>query len=234
MNSLDSNSDDGQVEGEPAAAAALYPGDNGELSLQARRVLVQLLAGPSLDGQRHALLWPELIRHEEAISRRLSELFLELVIDRDQQVAFTRQADTGELDTPLLLRRAKLTLLDSILLLQLRQILTQADAQGERAVVSRDEMVEYLSVYERANNTDRALFEKRIQASMEKVRKHSILRKIRGSDGRFEVSPTLKLLFSAEEIQALTRVYADMAAPQSQPEPDAGPADPSASQRAAP
>ena len=50
--------------------------------------------------------------------------------------------------------------------------------------------------------------------SLEKVRKHSILRKIRGSDDRFEVSPTLKLLFSAEEIQALTRVYERMAEPQ--------------------
>jgi len=196
-----------------AGAAALYPGDSGQLSLQARRVLVQLLAGPSLDGQRHALLWPVLIRDEDAIRVRLSDLFLELVIDRDQQVAFTRQADTGEVDAPLLLRRAKLSLLDSILLLHLRQILTQADAHGERAVVSRAEMIEYLGVYERANNTDRALFEKRINASMEKVRKHSILRKIRGSDDRFEVSPTLKLLFSAEEIQALTRVYEGMAEP---------------------
>ena len=36
-----------------ASDQALYPGDSGELSLDARRVLVQLLAGPSLDGQRH-------------------------------------------------------------------------------------------------------------------------------------------------------------------------------------
>lgn len=222
MNSAEHTRIDEPVEQTPAATSTetstqitgLYPGDRGELSLQARRVLVQLLAGPSLDGRRHALLWPILIRDEEAICRRLSELFLELVIDRDQQVAFTRQVDTGELDTPLLLRRAKLSLLDSILLLQLRQVLTQADARGERAVVSRAEMIEYLGVYERANNTDRALFEKRIRASLEKVRKHSILRKIRGSDDRFEVSPTLKLLFSAEEIQALTQVYERMAEPQ--------------------
>ena len=201
---------------------ALYPGDSGGLSLEARRVLVQLLAGPSLDGQRHARLWPVLIRDEAAIRARLSELFLDVVIDRDQQVAFTRQADTGDLDTPLLLRRANLTLIDSLLLLHLRQLLTQAEAHGERAVVSKAEMVEYLGVYERVGNTDRALFEKRIHASIEKVKKHSILRKIRASDGRFEVSPTLKLLFSAEEIQALTRVYAQMAAPDATETSEAG------------
>jgi len=223
MNWPDNPSPATAADGEPEQPAeALYPGDSGGLSLEARRVLVQLLAGPSLDGQRHARLWPVLIRDEAAIRERLSELFLDLVIDRDQQVAFTRQADTGDLDTPLLLRRANLTLIDSLLLLHLRQLLTQADAHGERAVVSKAEMVEYLGVYERVGNTDRALFEKRIHASIEKVKKHSILRKIRASDDRFEVSPTLKLLFSAEEIQALTRVYAQMAAPDATETSEAG------------
>jgi len=195
---------------EETSAHGLYHGDSGDLSLDARRVLVQLLAGPSLDGQRHSKLWPILIRDEMAIRSRLSELFLQLVIDRDLQVAFTRQADTGDLEVPLLLRRANLTFLDSILLLHLRQRLTQAEAHGDRAVASTDEIIEFLGVYEQAGNTDRALFEKRIHASIEKIKKHSILRKIRSSEDRFEISPTLKLLFSAEEIQALTRIYRDM------------------------
>ena len=197
---------------EQESAQALYHGDSGELSLDARRVLVQLLAGPSLDGRRHSRLWPILIRDEAAICRRLSELFLQLVIDRDLQVAFTRQADMGDLEAPRLLRRAKLTFLDSILLLHLRQRLTQAEAHGERAVISTDEIVEFLGVYEQAGNTDRALFEKRIHASIEKIKQHSILRKIRSSEDRFEISPTLKLLFSAEEIQELTRIYFGMRA----------------------
>ena len=198
---------------DPAPEAALYPGDSGELPLDARRVLVQLLAGPSLDNLRHSRLWPVLIRHEAAIRSRLSELFLDLVVDHDHQVAFTRQAETGDLEVPRLLRRANLTFLDSVLLLQLRQRLTQAEAHGERAVVSTDEIVDFLRVYEQTGNTDRALFEKRIHASMEKIKKHSILRRIRASDDRFEISPTLKLLFSAEEIQALTRIYQNREAP---------------------
>lgn len=199
---------------------ALYQGDSGELSLDARRVLVQLLAGPSLDGQRHSKLWPILIRDEAAIRSRLSELFLQLVIDRDLQVAFTRQAETGDLEVPRLLRRANLTFLDSILLLHLRQRLTQAEAHGDRAVISTGEIVEFLGVYEQVGNTDRALFEKRIHASIEKIKKHSILRKIRSSEDRFEISPTLKLLFSAEEIQALTRIYQGMRETESSAEQD--------------
>ena len=212
-----------------ALPAKLFAGDTGELEQETRRVLVQLLAGPSLDGRRHPKLWPVLVRDEALIRRRLSELFLDLVMDADLLVAFTRQADAGDLEAPVLLRRAQLTFLDSIMLLHLRQRLTQADAQGERAVISVDEIVEHMSVYERSTNTDRAGFNKRIQASIEKIKTHSILQKIRSSEDRFEISPTLKLLFSAEAIQALTRTYQRMAAgeavtpaPISDPDDEAG------------
>jgi hypothetical protein len=212
-----------------ALPVKLFAGDSGELEQETRRVLVQLLAGPSLDGRRHPKLWPVLVRDEALIRRRLSELFLDLVMDADLQVAFTRQADAGDLETPVLLRRAQLTFLDSIMLLHLRQRLTQADAQGERAVISVDEILEHMSVYERSTNTDRAGFNKRIQASIEKIKTHSILQKIRSSEDRYEISPTLKLLFSAEAIQALTRTYQRMAAgeavtpaPISDPDDEAG------------
>lgn len=204
--------DIGTTASETAAPHALFPNDTGELPLETRRTLVQLLSGPSLDGRRHQKLWPVLLRDEAVIRRRLAELFLELVIDRDMQIAFTRQVDAGELDVPILLRRAQLTFIDSVLLLFLRQRLTQADTHGERAVISSDEIVENLMLYERAANTDRAGFTKRIHASVEKVKKHNILQKIRASEDRFEISPTLKLLFSAEEILALTALYQRMAA----------------------
>jgi hypothetical protein len=51
-----------------------------------------------------------------------------------------------------------------------------------------------------------------VHASVEKVKKHNILQKIRASEDRYEISPTLKLLFSAEEIQTLTALYRRMAA----------------------
>lgn len=198
-------------EGAPPGTA-LFLGDSGELPLDTRRALVQLLAGPALDGRRHAKLWPVLLRDEAVVRRRLAELFLNLVIDRDMQVAFTRQADAGDLEVPLLLRRAQLTFIDSVLVLYLRQRLTQADAHGERAVVALDDIIDNLTLYERAASTDRAGFTKRVRASVEKVKKHNILQKIRGSEDRFEISPTLKLLFSAEEIQSLTGLYQRMAA----------------------
>lgn len=195
------------TESSSSASQSLYPGDNGTLSLEARRVLVQLLSGPSLDARRHTRLWPVLLAHEAEIRSRLADLFLELVLDAELQVAFVRQADTGELETPILLRRTPLTFLESALLLYLRELLAQADIRGERAVVSLDEMLEQMKLYERYLNTDRAGFENRARAAVEKVKKNSLLSAVRGSTDRFEIAPTLKLLFSAEEVAALAERF---------------------------
>ncbi|MFA4756875.1 DUF4194 domain-containing protein, partial [Xanthomonas perforans] len=59
----------------------LFLGDTGTLPFDARRALCQLLAGPSIDAQRHGALWPALLRNEVAIRQVLCELFLELVLD---------------------------------------------------------------------------------------------------------------------------------------------------------
>lgn len=208
----ESGMDSAPVPADAMPAGALFVNDSGELPLDTRRVLVQLLSGPALEGRRHSALWTVLLRDEAVIRRRLSELFLDLVLDRDMQVAFTSQVSAEELDVPILLRRAQLTFIDSVLLLFLRQGLTQAEAHGERAVVARDDMVENLLPYERSTSTDRAGFTKRVNASIEKLKKHNILQKLRGSEDRFEISPTLKLLFSAEEIITLTALYERMAA----------------------
>jgi hypothetical protein len=194
------------------ASAPLFPGDTGELPVETRRVLVQLLAGPSIDARRHGKLWPALIRDEGLVRARLSELFLDLIIDRDLQVAFTRQADTAELDAPALLRRAQLTFLDSALLLFLRQRLTAADARVERAVVAGSDLNSHLTLYERALNTDKAGFNRRATAALKKMMQQKILIKLRGSDDRYEISPALKLLFSPEDIARLSALYTRIAA----------------------
>lgn len=190
-----------------APETATFAGDRGQLRLETRRVLVQLLQGPSVDGHRQTKLWPTLLRDESILRSRLHDLFLDLVIDHDQKVAFTRQVVEESIDAPVLLRKATLTFLQSALILFLRQRLTHAEAQGERAVVSRSEMVEHLQVYERDKNVDHAKFEQQADKAVEKAKELSLLHKLRGGEDRFEVSPTLKLLFPAEEILALAQTY---------------------------
>ncbi|OAX87985.1 hypothetical protein A7D16_13590 [Xanthomonas nasturtii] len=193
----------------PTPANGLFPGDTGQLSIEARRALCQLLSGPSVDAQRHGRLWPALLRSEAVIRSALAELFLELVLDREAGIAFTRQADTGELDAPVLLRSSPLTFIDSVLLLHLRQQLADADAdaRGVRAVVEDAELSDALAVYEKNLSTDRAGFLRRVATAVQKMKDNHVLTRLRGDEARYEVSPALKLLFSAEDVAALGQVY---------------------------
>ncbi|MFP2963271.1 DUF4194 domain-containing protein [Myxococcus sp. 1LA] len=207
MNSL--TDELGPVDGLPdeTPASGAFAGDLGELRIETRRVLVQLLLGPALDAQRQTKLWPVLLRDERILRSRLHELFLDLVVDHEQQVAFTRQVVSDEIEIPILLRKASLTFLQSALLLFLREQLIQAEARGERAVVSRDEMIERLAAFAPDKTRDQVKLEKQAAGAVERAKELSLLRRLRGGEDRFEVSPTLKLLFRAEEIHELTQTY---------------------------
>lgn len=186
---------------------ATFDGDTGQLRVPTRRVLVQLLLGPFIDRRRHPVLWEDLLQDERVIRSRLHELFLNLILDRDAGVAFTRQVVSDEVRVPVILRRANLTFLESALLLLLRQRLAQAAAQDERAAIDRQDILEHLRVYERAANTDQVRFERQMENALEKGKRLGLLQAVRGNDERFEISPTLQLLFPAAEIEELATTY---------------------------
>jgi len=196
------DSDDGAIESE-----ARFEGDTGTLPVPARRVFVRLLQGPSLDARRHEKLWSVMKRHETILRSRLHDLFLDLVVDNQGCVAFTRQVTSEEVDIPILLRRQSLNFIESVLLLFLRQRLTYSDAQAERAVLDRMEMQEYLKAFERNDNVDMSRFGRQIEGAIEKAKKIGVLIKLPGSDERYEVSASLRLLFPVEEIEALSAAY---------------------------
>lgn len=123
---------------------------------------------------------------------------------------------------PLLLRRSPLTLLDSVLLLYLRQVLVDAELHATPALVDREELAEQLRLCEPADNTDRAGFAKRIGNAIEKAKKNSLLMPLRGNPDRFEVAASLKLIFGAETVAQLTRLCGAM----TQIGPDTGSVEP--------
>lgn len=184
-----------------------FEGDTGALPQETRRAMVQLLIGPVIDGERHPKVWEVVVRDEMVLRSRLHDLFLELILDRDHQVAFLRQVVSDEVDVPILLRRNTLTFIETALVLFLRLRLTEADSQDERAALSPQELLEHLKVYERSDNVDQARFTRQCEAAIEKCKKLGLLRKLAGSNERMEVSPALKLIFPAEEIARLTRAY---------------------------
>lgn len=189
-------------------APGLYSGDMGTLALDTRMALCKLLSGPYIDADsRH---WTVVLRDEAILRSRLADLFLDLMLDRDRRVAFTRQADTLELDTPVLMRTARLTLLDSVLLLFLRESLVDAESRNEQAVISTDDLLDHLEIYATVNG-DKVGAQNKITRAIEKMKLNSIL-KSAGSQGRYLISPTLRLLFTANDVEALGKIYKKVAA----------------------
>lgn len=184
----------------------LFEGDTSTLPYDVRRAYALLLRGPSID-ERHSKLWPVLLAHEQRLRQLLHSSFHELVIDYDQKVAFAREVNAPGLEVPQLLRVVRLTFLESALIVYLRTRLTLADAAGERATLARTELVEHLKAYEASDNVDKARFGRQVDGAIEKAKKYNLLRQIRNSDDRFEVSPVLKLVFSHEQITELRRTY---------------------------
>jgi Domain of unknown function (DUF4194) len=189
-------------------AAGLWEGDAGSLREPSRRALVQLLRGPYLSAARHGNLWAALLADEPQIKARLADMFLDLVADHEAEVAFVRNVQ-ADVDAPKVMRTATLTFLDTALLLHLRQQLLH-EGSGAKTIVGADEAADQLQVYRGKDNADPAGFAKRINSSWQKMVKYGLLAPTT-TEGRFEVSPVLRLVFGPEEIAAVRAEYRRLA-----------------------
>jgi hypothetical protein len=194
-----------------AAGRELWSGDTGSMRAPSRRALVQLLRGPYLSSDRHGKLWGALLNDEAPIRSRLADLYLDLVVDTEAQVAFVRNVDSVAADAPRVVRTATLTFMDTAMLLHLRHQLLAAGG-AERVIVGQDEVTDQLGVYREGDNADPAGYAKRINASWTKLVKYGILAPT-STEGRFEISPVLRLVFGAEQIAAVQAEYARLAMP---------------------
>lgn len=192
-------------------AAGLWRGDAGGLKLDARRALVQLLKGPVLDGMRMPVIWKALLESEDLIRSRLNDLFLDLVIDREQLFAFTRQADTDPVKAPMLLKRKPLNYIETYLFLFLRLRLSSAEGRGERAVIGLDEIREHLADIA-GRNRDAVGFERHLAGAVTKADHFGVLRRLKSGEDAFEISPVLKMLMTAELVEQVKDYYEGRAA----------------------
>lgn len=198
---LETHHEDHDHDGEESSSAPL-----GVLVDESRRVLVALMQGPYLDGRRDADRYAQLLRDRPAIEARLADMFLELVVDDDAQVAFVRQSEE-DADAPKLLRRLTgLNRLDSVLLLVLRQMLLTQSSRGQRAVVNEAEIQQALAAYRRTTSTDEAGFAKEVRASIAKVQRAGLLEEQGDS---YEVSPVLRLMIGPDTAREFIRLYRD-------------------------
>lgn len=186
----------------PEEDRGLWRGDAGELADRTRRVLLRLVRGPYLSGAREAQLWASLLTDERVIRSRLADIFLDVVIDRDNEFAFVRNAPTD--DAPKAVRSEALTFLDTAMLLVLRQTLLSEEGRG-RVIVGQAEVFEQLAMF-RTSDRDEKDFASRVNSSWNKMQnKLRVLHAV--GDDRAEISPVLRLLVDADHVRAITKEY---------------------------
>lgn len=206
--------------GVPEEGSRLFPGDPGVLPEETRRVLLQLLRGPYVLERTHPRAWAVLLRDEAAVRSRLADLFVDLVVDLDLGVAFVRNFEGDGLELPRVLRSIAVTLIDTALLLHLREALLRSGDPSRRVFVGHDEMSEWLAAYRPVTSTDVVTFGKRVSASIQKMKDHSIILST-PEEHRFEISPVLALVFGVDEVVAVTRAIRALAGvPDGDDDPD--------------
>lgn len=183
-------------------AAGLWPTDTGTLPDRTRRVLLRLVRGPYLSGAREAQLWSVLLSDQDVIRSRLADLFLELVLDTENEFAFVRNAPAE--GTPRAVRSESLTFLDTAMLLVLRQALLSEEGRG-RVIVGQAEVFEQLAVFRTADRDEKD-FASRVSSSWHKMQnKLRVLHPV-GED-RAEISPVMRLLVDADQARAISAEY---------------------------
>ncbi len=197
----------------PADAApgpeALFDGDEGVLPAEVRGTLVRVLASRFVDGVRNPTLWNRVLRHEHVLRSRLHDIYLDLVVDRRRQVAFTQQLELDD-DVPVLLRKEKpLTLAAAVLLLHLRQEYDRGAVEGRDVVVEHGELLDHLEVWKDVDDQNPASFRKRCEHAIATVREKGILAPV--SDGRYRISGVIHALLTAEKVDAMTAAFEEMA-----------------------
>lgn len=200
--------------------SALWSGDTGTLRERTRRVLLELLKGPYVSGTQSPQLWAALVADEGFVRSRLHDLFLDLVIDRVDEFAFTRKIVTDEIDAPAAVRSERLTFLDTAMLLVLRQLLLAAPGE-KRVIVDREEVYERLAIY---RTGDESTFQRNLNGAWSRMSNRLRVLHKAGED-RFEISPMVKFLIDEDRVRELIAVYERIAAGETDAGEDFGDAD---------
>ena len=165
-------------------------------------------------------IWKAILSDETALRQRLADMFLDLVVDEDAGIAFTRIANSGNpirvgkehyVDMPHVLRVKTLTIIDTIVLLDLRTRLGLA-VPGERVIVDQEELRENASQFRALDDRDEATFNRRFDASLDRMRRDYSLLGDTETEGRYEVSPALKHIFDAQTVAGIKAEFEELLA----------------------
>jgi hypothetical protein len=193
-----------EVASEPSSTLALFAGDDGGLDLGQRKALVALLKQRFISARTDGPEWRALVENPRPIQARLNDLFMELHLDTEREVAYKRQVTPeGGGRFPTLLHDIAWGREDTLLLVYLRDRFRGEQAAGnDRVYVDRDDMLEFIAAHRPDRATDQASDAKRAGKAIETVYKSGLLLGPSAGD-RFEIPAAIEVLLSMEKLHEL-------------------------------
>ena len=202
----DPEDDLGTGDRDATTSVALFEGDEGRLELAQRKALVALLKHRFVTARTHPVEWRAIVANPSLVRSRLNDLFLDLHLDREREVAFKRQAaPDGGGRFPTLLFDTAWSREETVLMVFLRSRSRAAEGTGvSRVYVDRQEMVDHVATLRPAQATDQATDGRRAAAAVDALNKAGLLIGPRTAD-RFEISPAIDVVLPLERLQDLLR-----------------------------
>jgi hypothetical protein len=196
---------DDDLDREPTSTLALFEGDEGSLEVAQRRALVVLIKQRFMSNRTHPKEWAALIANPRPIRARLNDLFLELVLDAEREVAYKRQVspEGGGRPFPTLLYDAPWGREETLALVYLRTRHRSEQAAGaDRAFVDRADIEEFIAQHRPAHATDISGDARKARNAIDSIFKTGLL--IGPSTGeRFEISDAIEVLLPLEKLTEL-------------------------------
>lgn len=190
---------------EEFAPAPLWAKDTGTLPEKSRRTLLELVKGPYLSRAASQQNWETLLADEVSISSRLNDMFLDLVIDREAEFAFVRNAIGDEIELPKAARTVSLTFVDTLMLLELRR--SMLASQDARPYVDKVDIFYQLQTFRPANK-DEISFTRNLNAAWGRMQNTlRVTHSVGHGDDRVEISPIVRLLIDADQARALQAAF---------------------------
>ena len=213
----DSNSAEVQTTVEAFSQQVTSPEEGGSgMVPAARRSLVYLLRQGVILASKKAKLFESLCRYQNDIRRHLAEVYLKLILDEKTGVAFVagmqkeeeeQLEDFADNEVVSLITRRTLSLYDTLLLLVLRKHYQDRETSGEQLIIIDQERVEsYLTPFLPLTNSSKS-DRRKLGPALERMVKKKILRKVRGSRDRYEITPVIRYVVNAEFLEQMLGEY---------------------------
>jgi hypothetical protein len=174
-------------------------------------VLIALMKGITSRDDDPAL-WQALLELQARVREYVAVLGLELILDEAEGYAYLKQraAAEGEPELAKLVARRQLGYPVSLMLALLRKKLAEFDAgSGEsRLILSAEQIADLVRLF-LADTANEAKLMDRVDSDIKKIVELGFLRKLRGSEDRFEVRRILKSFVDAQWLSEFDRRLAD-------------------------